>query len=172
MLLDSWIKHHKQLDYDANGQWASSGSVLQPLLDAMLEEPYFALAAPKSTGRDLFNMYWLDQYTLNEYLPEDVARTLVALTAHSIYQALEAQLPDEIYLCGGGAHNTLLKNDLQMLFSKIKIDTTDSLGVGVDWLEAIAFAWLAHQCLQQQTANLPAVTGARGHRILGAIYQK
>lgn len=172
MLLDSWIKHHKQLDYDAHGQWASSGNVLQPLLDAMLEEPYFALAAPKSTGRDLFNRYWLDQYGLNDYLPEDVARTLVALTAYSIYHALQSQLPDEIYLCGGGAHNTLLKNDLQTLFGSIKIDTTDSLGVGVDWLEAIAFAWLAHQCLHQQTANLPAVTGAKGHRILGAIYQK
>jgi anhydro-N-acetylmuramic acid kinase len=96
----------------------------------------------------------------------------VALTAYSIYHALQSQLPDEIYLCGGGAHNTLLKNDLQTLFGSIKIDTTDSLGVGVDWLEAIAFAWLAHQCLHQQTANLPAVTGAKGHRILGAIYQK
>jgi anhydro-N-acetylmuramic acid kinase len=172
MLLDSWIKQHKNLDYDANGAWASTGQVITPLLTAMLSEPYFKMPAPKSTGRDLFNMHWLNQHLKDHaYQPHDVARTLVALTAHSIHDALLPTIPDEMYLCGGGAHNALLKNDLQALFADVHIDTTDSLGIGVDWLEAIAFAWLARQCLHQQTANLPAVTGAKGERILGAIYQ-
>lgn len=171
MLLDSWIQQHQQRDYDANGEWASTGKVIEALLENLLEEPYFQLPPPKSTGRDLFNSNWLNQYLSNEYRPEDVARTLVALTAESIYRACIEDLPDEIYLCGGGAHNGLLKKDLQALFGKVKVDTTDSLGVSVDWLEAIAFAWLARQCLNQQTANLPVVTGAQGNRILGAIYQ-
>jgi len=138
----------------------------------MLLEPYFKLSAPKSTGRDLFNLDWLNQFQIAAYLPEDVARTLVMLTALTIYQAVTTGLPDEIYLCGGGAHNSLLKNDLQTLFGNIPVDTTEALGIGVDWLEAIAFAWLACACLNQQAANLPAVTGAKGPRILGAIYQK
>lgn len=177
MLLDAWIKQHQNLDYDANGAWASTGQVITPLLSSMLAEPYFALAPPKSTGRDLFNDHWLNQHLSNtNYLPKDVARTLVALTAHSIYDVLVKYcgMVDEIYLCGGGAHNTLLINDLQKLLDsagKVKVDTTDALGVGVDWVEAIAFAWLAKQCINQQTANLPKVTGARGARILGAIYQ-
>lgn len=172
MLLDSWIKQHQHLDYDANGQWASTGRIIQPLLGAMLAEPYFKWPAPKSTGRDLFNIAWLNQYLSTDYLPQDVARTLVALSAQTIYDALACQLPDEIYLCGGGAHNGLLKDDLQTLFGDIPIDTTTRLGIGVDWLEAIAFAWLARQCLNQKTASLPAVTGAKGPRVLGAIYQK
>jgi len=102
-----------------------------------------------------------------------VAHTLVALTAHTIANALHQHCNkvDEIYLCGGGAHNSLLKNELQMLLADTKIDSTDNLGIGVDWLEAIAFAWLAKQCLEMKTANLPEVTGAKGARILGAIYQ-
>jgi anhydro-N-acetylmuramic acid kinase len=174
MLLDAWIKQHQNLDYDANGAWASTGKVIAPLLSEMLADPYFKLAPPKSTGRDLFNDAWLATLLANTgYLPQDVARTLVALTAHSIHDALLQHCDgvDEIYLCGGGARNGLLKDCLQTLLGSVKVDTTDTLGIGVDWLEAIAFAWLARQCLQQQTANLPAVTGAKGARILGAIYQ-
>lgn len=174
MLLDAWIKQHLNLDYDANGAWASTGKVIAPLLAKMLAEPYFKLAPPKSTGRDLFNDAWLAQHLAGtDYLPQDVACSLVALTAHSIHEALVQHCGDvdEIYLCGGGAHNSLLINNLQTLLGNVKVDTTDRLGIGVDWLEAIAFAWLARQCLHQQTANLPAVTGAKGARILGAIYQ-
>jgi anhydro-N-acetylmuramic acid kinase len=174
MLLDAWIRQHQNLDYDANGAWASTGKVIAPLLSEMLAEPYFKLAPPKSTGRDLFDDTWLtERLTGTAYLPQDVAHTLVALTAHSIHKALQQFCGDvdEIYLCGGGARNGLLKSSLQTLLGSVKVDNTDTLGIGVDWLEAIAFAWLARQCLQQQTANLPAVTGARGARILGAIYQ-
>lgn len=174
MLLDAWIKQHQNLDYDANGAWANTGKVIVSLLSEMLAEPYFKLAPPKSTGRDLFNDAWLTKYLLGTgYLPQDVAHTLVAFTAHSIHDALlqHCDHVDEIYLCGGGAHNHLLKNSLQTLLGNVRVDTTDTLGIGVDWVEAIAFAWLARQCLHQQTANLPAVTGAKGARILGAIYQ-
>lgn len=179
MLLDAWIKQHKNLDYDVNGAWASTGEVLAPLLSAMLAEPYFSLTPPKSTGRDLFNDSWLAKYLMDEsYRPQDVARTLIALTAHSIHNALlqNCGIVDEVYLCGGGAHNALLKNSLQTLFDGIKLEsvkvaTTDALGIGVDWVEAVAFAWLAKRCLDKTTANLPEVTGASGARILGAIYQ-
>lgn len=174
MLLDAWIKQHKNLDYDANGAWASTGAVLEPLISMMLTEPYFSFVPPKSTGRDLFNDTWLAQkLSSTNYRPQDVARTLVALTAHSIHDALVSACGsiDEVYLCGGGAHNVLLKNSLQSLLGDTKVDSTDALGIGVDWVEAIAFAWLAKQCLDKQTANLPEVTGAKGTRILGAIYQ-
>lgn len=174
MLLDAWIKQHKNLNYDANGAWASTGEIITPLLAAMLTEPYFALTPPKSSGRDLFNDAWLSQHiAVSDYRPQDVAYTLVSLTAHSIYNALQRHCSDvdEIYLCGGGAHNALLVGQLQNLLGRKKVNTTDKLGVGVDWVEAIAFAWLAKLCLNQQTASLPEVTGAKGARILGAIYQ-
>lgn len=174
MLLDTWIKQHLNLDYDANGAWASTGKVIEPLLSAMLTEPYFALPPPKSTGRDLFNTSWLNRYLLNgNYQPNDVAHTLVALTAHTIHQALTQYCSDvdEAYLCGGGAKNSLLTQHLNFLLGEKKLATTDDLGIGIDWVEAIAFAWLARQCLNQQTANLPEVTGAKSARILGAIYQ-
>ena len=174
MLLDAWIKQHKNLDYDANGAWANSGQVIPDLLAAMLADPYFALVPPKSTGRDLFNDSWLAaKLAGGDYLAQDVARTLVALTAHSIVDALHHSCShvDTVYLCGGGAHNTLLKNCLQTLLGETKVESTADLGIGVDWVEAIAFAWLAKQCLDKKTANLPAVTGARAARILGAIYQ-
>jgi len=174
MLLDAWIKQHKNLDYDANGAWANSGQVIPTLLAAMLADPYFALVPPKSTGRDLFNDTWLlAKLAGGDYLAQDVARTLVALTAHSIVDALHRNCSpvDTVYLCGGGAHNTLLKNCLQALLGETKVESTARLGIGVDWVEAIAFAWLAKQCFDKKTANLPAVTGASGPRILGAIYQ-
>lgn len=174
MLLDAWIKQHKNLDYDANGAWASTGQVIAPLLSTMLAEPYFALTPPKSTGRDLFNTAWLAQQLAHEnYAPQDVARTLVELTAQSIVGSLQDHCGalDRVYLCGGGANNRLLKERLHALLKPTSVENTDALGIGVDWLEAIAFAWLAKQCLTQQTANLAAVTGAQGARILGAIYQ-
>ncbi len=174
MLLDAWIKQHQNLDYDANGGWASTGQVIAPLLESMLADPYFALSPPKSTGRDLFNDHWLSKKISGQhYAAQDVARTLVALTAHTIVDSLQHYCGsvDEVYLCGGGAHNSLLRLSLQTLLADIRVESTDILGVGVDWLEAIAFGWLAKQTLDKKTANLPEVTGAKGARILGAIYQ-
>ncbi len=172
MLLDAWAKLHLGKDYDADGSWAASGVVLDALLFGMLAEPYFSMSPPKSTGRDLFNDDWLKRHLLYPHLrPQDVARTLVALTAHSICDALnKCGDVNEVYLCGGGAHNTLLKNSLQELLGNTKVLTTDDLGVGVDWVEAVAFAWLAKQTLENKPSNLPTVTGAKGLRVLGAIY--
>jgi len=174
MLLDAWIKQHLNLDYDADGAWASTGIVIEPLLSEMLSAPYFSLAPPKSTGRDLFNHLWLNDFLNNtNYRPNDVARTLLELTACSIHRSLMGHCGavDEVYLCGGGAKNNLLVRQLQSLLGDINLNNIDELGIGIDWAEAVAFAWLARQCLHQQTANLPEVTGAKGARILGAIYQ-
>ena len=171
MLLDAWTKQHLGKDYDANGAWASTGEVVKSLLIQMLAEPYFALPPPKSTGRDLFNDAWLEQYLI-DCRPQDIARTLVALTAHTIHDALAQYCGnvDSVYLCGGGAHNALLIKHLKELLGNIKLATTAELGVGVDWVEAVAFAWLAKQTLDHKPSNLPAVTGAKGLRVLGAIY--
>lgn len=173
MLLDAWTKLHLDKAYDEDGAWASTGVVLDALLYDMLAEPYFVMPPPKSTGRDLFNEDWLKRHLLYPHLrPQDVARTLVALTAQSIHDALgKCGDVDEVYLCGGGARNILLKNSLQSLFGETKVLFTDVLGVGVDWVEAAAFAWLAKQTLENKPGNLPTVTGAKGLRVLGAIYQ-
>ncbi len=172
MLLDSWVKQQLGKDYDLNGAWAATGVVLENFLNSALSEPYFAKPPPKSTGRDLFNDDWLKRYILYPHCrPQDIARTLVALTAHTINQAINLHCNDvdEIYLCGGGAHNVLLVEDLQTLLST-KIAKTDTLGVGVDWVEAAAFAWLASQTLANKPSNLPVVTGANAPRVLGAIF--
>ena len=174
MLIDAWTKLRHGKNYDANGAWAATGVVLDSLLFDMLAEPYFALPPPKSTGRDLFNDNWLKQHLLYPHLrSQDVARTLVELTAQTIVDAIlkTCHTVDEVYLCGGGAHNALLVECLKTkLASNISLANTDTLGVGVDWLEAVAFAWLAQQTLAGKTSNLPEVTGAAGARILGAIY--
>jgi anhydro-N-acetylmuramic acid kinase len=172
MLIDQLTKQTIGQDYDADGAWAATGMVLDVLLSDMLAEPYFALSAPKSTGRDLFNAAWVKQHSLYLHLkPQDLGRTLVALTAHSIHAAISSCGEiDDIYCCGGGAHNSLLMADLQTLLGDVPVKTTEAFGIGVDWVEAVAFAWLAQQTIDQQPSNLPAATGAKGPRVLGAIY--
>ncbi|MGP1716952.1 MAG: anhydro-N-acetylmuramic acid kinase [Methylophilus sp.] len=172
MLLDQWTQQHTGQAYDANGDWSASGQVNSTLLQAMLAEPYLAQTAPKSTGRDLFNQHWLAQHlqAINDR-PENIARTLLELTAISIADAIRRFCPDikEAYVCGGGAHNGLLMHRLSALID-CTIEPTDTLGVDIDWVEAVAFAWLAQRCVDGLSGNLPAVTGAQGPRILGAIY--
>lgn len=174
ILLDHWVKLNLGQEYDADGAWAATGNVHQSFLESMLAEPYFALPPPKSTGRDLFNEVWLKQHILYPYCcsPEDVARTLVELTAYTIHQAITQYCPavDEVYLCGGGAHNRLLRDSLQSKLDNTPLSITDALGIDVDWVEATAFAWLAQQALKNKPSNLPSATGANGLRVLGAIY--
>jgi anhydro-N-acetylmuramic acid kinase len=183
MLIDSWAKLRLGKDYDKNGEWAASGVVIDSLLSNMLAEPYFALPPPKSTGRDLFNDNWLKQHLLYPHLrSQDVARTLTALTAHSIVDALnKCGEVDEVYLCGGGAHNGLLVDALQTNIheacgatgvKETVVSTTKALSIDVDWVEAVAFAWLAKQTIDNKPSNLPTVTGAKGLRVLGTIYPK
>lgn len=174
VLLDAWIQEKRSLAFDKNGTWASSGTVNEQLLKRMLEEPFFTTQGPKSTGRELFNLSWL-QNTLNALPPiaeQDVQATLAQFTVDSIVQAIiQAQAnTQEIWVCGGGARNTDLLNRLRQSLPSCVVDTTDELGISADWMEAMAFAWLAHCCLEGIPSNRPAVTGAKGRRILGAIY--
>ena len=172
LLLDTWIARHLGKPYDTGGAWAASGKVIPDLLQRLLAEPYFAARPPKSTGRDLFNLDWLDRHLHGGEAPEDVQATLLALTSSSIAAAVQRFCAgtQEIYLCGGGAHNEALVSSLQQALPRCRIQKTEVLGIAADWMEAIAFAWLARQTLRLRPGNLPAVTGARHPCVLGAIY--
>ncbi|HSM98617.1 MAG TPA: anhydro-N-acetylmuramic acid kinase, partial [Gallionella sp.] len=173
LLMDAWCMRHLGKPYDDNGAWAVSGKVLPALLEQLLAEPYFALPAPKSSGRDLFNMIWLQSKLRGNEVAADVQATLLELTCRSIALAIQKHCPGakEIYLCGGGAHNQTLHNRLVALLPDSSVETTNTLGVDGDYLEAIAFAWLAQQALQGRPANLPQVTGAQHPCLLGAVYR-
>ena len=172
LLMDAWISRHKGKRFDENGTWAANGKVIPELLQRMLAEPYFSEPPPKSTGRDLFNLAWLQIHLTGNEALEDVQATLLALTGDSIVSAVQHYCPGtgEIYLCGGGAHNQALFSHLQRMLPQCRIQKTDALGIAADWMEAIAFAWLAQQTLHLHPANLPAVTGAGHPCVLGAIY--
>jgi anhydro-N-acetylmuramic acid kinase len=173
LLMDSWIKRNLGDSYDRNGAWAASGAVIPALLQTLLNEPYMLSPPPKSCGRDLFNMRWLEQKLHGNEAPADVQATLLALTGEAISASIQdyCQGAEEVYLCGGGAHNLALASYLSNKLPDCHIQSTDQLGIEADWLEAIAFAWLAQQTLHGSCANLPEATGARHPCILGAIYQ-
>lgn len=172
MLMDAWIEKIKDQAYDQDGSWAAEGKVIEPLLQKLLAEPFFALSPPKSTGRDLFSLSWLMDRIGEDYADADIQRTLLELTAQTITHAVQRHCADteEIYLCGGGAYNRTLVSRLRDLLQPVKIALSDELGINVNHVESAAFAWLAQQCLLHRPGNLPAVTGAKGPRILGAIY--
>lgn len=175
VLMDLWIARHQGRAYDADGAWAATGLVDPTLLGILLDEPYFTLAAPKSTGRDLFHADWLDarlaQLT-HAVKPEDVQATLTALTATTISRAIHDESADvsAVYVCGGGAENGALMRQLDAALPHATVQSTDVLGVAPNRVEALAFAWLGYRFMQRLPGNLPAVTGARGERILGALY--
>ena len=174
VLLDAWIHRHQGQPYDRDGNWAASGQVNHQLLTLLLSDDFFATHGPKSTGRELFNLPWLDAHLASfpALAPEDVQATLLELTARSISEALIEAQPDteDVLICGGGAHNTALMQRLQALLPACELASTADYGIEPDWLEAMAFAWLAHCCIEGIAANRPSVTGARGLRTLGAIY--
>lgn len=173
VLLDAWIKHCRGDEFDAGGAWARSGRTQQALLEHFLSDPYFALTGPRSTGREHFNLAWLQGHLReHRWAAEDIQATLLELTAVSASQALQEAQPEtrNLYVCGGGARNTALMERIAILLPGCEVSTSDALGIPPDWMEAAAFAWLAHCCLERICANRPAVTGARGPRILGAIY--
>ncbi|MDX2318996.1 MAG: anhydro-N-acetylmuramic acid kinase [Moritella sp.] len=191
-LLDAWFtaKNNSDKNYDEDGQWAKSGVIIQPLLSLLLQHPYFELTPPKSTGRELFNLAWLQAYldnnlynkaknTRQSYSDADVQRTLTRFTAVSIANEVinldldnngSQSISTEVYICGGGAANPLLMADLAELLPNRPVMTTAEIGIAPDWVEAIAFAWLAKQHIHKQPGNLPAVTGACRSAILGALY--
>ena len=172
-LLDSWTRRHLTVNYDRDGAWAASGNVVPELLQQFLLDPYFAATAPKSTGREYFNEAWLDRHLAgNTLTTADVQATLTELTARTIADAVAA-LPfyaNEIFICGGGAYNAYLMTRLEALLHPRMLGSTELLGIAPSWVEAAAFAWLAQQTLHNKPGNEPAVTGAKAHRILGAIY--
>lgn len=175
VLLDGWIARHQGKDYDADGAWGASGSVDAALLAALLDEPYFHQPAPKSTGRDLFHMAWLDAHLARfaALAPADVQATLTQLTARTIADAirLESRDVDAVYVCGGGAYNgTLLRMLAVALGEGVAVESTAALGVAPNRVEALAFAWLGYRFMAREPGNMPAVTGAKGPRILGALY--
>ena len=172
LLMDAWIQSHLDKRYDRDGAWAGSGHVAQPLLQQWLEDPYFASPPPKSTGRDYFNLDWLKATLPDGMPPADVQATLLELTARSIADAINRFCPGlgTLFACGGGARNSALLSRIGALLPQITVDKTDALGIDADWVEAIAFAWLAWRFSQRLPGNLPAVTGAAGPRILGALY--
>ena len=183
VLMDLWCARQRGEDYDRDGAWARSGRVDAALLEILLAEPYFAAPAPKSTGRDLFNADWLAAKLArrNDLAPPApdaaaVQATLLALTARTIAAAAAAasaaSANTEVLVCGGGANNSALMAALAAELAPRRVSTTATDGVAVEHVEALAFAWLARQALAGQPGNLPAVTGARGLRVLGAIHPR
>ena len=172
LLMDAWCMQHLGKPYDQNGAWAASGRMLPALLKKMQADPFFTLLPPKSCGRDLFNMAWLNDKLQGTELAEDVETTLLELTCRTIAKAIRQYCKGaaEIYLCGGGAHNLTLSQRLGLLLPDSSIQSTDVLGVSGDYLEATAFAWLAQQAMRGKPANLPLVTGATHSCVLGAIH--
>ena len=175
-LLDGWAARHLGQPYDDGGRWAAGGSVLPPLLQRLLAEPFFAASPPKSSGRDLFNLRWLEAQLQGDEAPQDVQATLLELSARSIADALQAHARPllaggtAMWVCGGGAHNTALMQRLRALLPQLRIATSEERGIGVSEVEAAAFAWLAHRFCERLPGNEPAATGAHGPRVLGALH--
>lgn len=170
-LLDAWATRHLDAARDDGGAWAASGRVDDGLLGALLAEPYFTAPPPKSTGREHFNLDWLDARLAAGLAPADVQATLLALSARTIADALRASGAREVYACGGGVHNAALMAALRRELPEARVDTTATLGLDPDFVEAAGFAWLARARLAGQPGNLPSVTGARGPRLLGGIFR-
>ena len=178
VLLDGWVRRHGRGTFDRDGAWSASGIVDAKLLERLAGDGWFALPPPKSTGRDLFDLAWLDS-SLNDGEARDAAdvqATLAALTARAIVDSLlvHAAMPDELIVCGGGAYNADLLARLAEGFAarghRVKVTTSAAVGIAPEHVEALAFAWLAMRCVAGEPGNLPAVTGAAGPRVLGAIY--
>jgi len=175
VLIDAWAAEHLGEPVDRDGRWAAGGRVYAPLLAALLDEPFFTLAPPKSTGRDRFNRDWLDRklagFTVD---PRDVQATLTQLTAAVIGHTIDRYFAEaaEVVVCGGGAFNATLMRMLAQACAPRPVVASDALGVAPDQVEAMAFAWLAREFVGHRCANLPAVTGARGPRPLGALYPR
>ncbi len=174
LLMDAWIERHRGDRYDEAGNWAAQGRVLPGLLERFLQDAFFAASPPKSCGRSEFHMSWLESHLAGSERPEDVQATLLELTALSATQAINRWCgePNELFVCGGGARNSALMARLQHHLPNRRVASTDFLGQPADWVEAVAFAWLAWRTLHGEPGNLPEVTGARGTRVLGAIYPR
>lgn len=175
MLLDAWAECHLGKRMDEDGRFAATGKTHEGLLASLLSDSYFALAPPKSTGREHFNVAWLAAVLKNyDSIPaHDVQATLCELTAASIADAVRRHAPaaEQVLICGGGAHNIHLMQRLRARLQPCAVDSTEKYAASPDWTEAMAFAWLAKQTLEGKTGNLPSVTGAKRAVVLGGIYR-
>lgn len=173
-LMDAWCLAHTGAPYDDGGAWAAGGTVHAALLKALLDDAFFAKAPPKSTGRDLFNTPWLQAHlrTWPGIAAQDIQATLTELTTRACAQSVLQHAPGcaQLLVCGGGALNDQLMLRLQAHLKDCHVSSTATFGVLPVQVEAIAFAWLARQCCKRDPASLPGVTGAKGPRVLGAIY--
>ena len=172
VLLDEWARRHIGKDYDEDGRWASRGKVDGKLLERLMAEPFLCASPPKSTGRELFHIGWLEERLPGGCDPVDVQATLLEFTARSIVEALDRFCPGtgQIYLAGGGARNAALVERISRLAGARAVATTEALGVATGHVESMAFAWLAMKCVMREPVDLTAATGAHGPRVLGAIY--
>ncbi len=172
-LMDAWSLRQRGVAFDRDGAWAAAGSVDPILFERLLGEPWLRLPPPKSTGRDLFHLDWLDAF-LEGLSPSagDVQATLLAFSARTIADALRGTLPQcrRLIGCGGGVHNGALMRALQAELPELRVESAAAHGIDPDFVEALGFAWLAGETLAGRAGNLPGVTGARGPRVLGAIY--
>lgn len=171
VLMDAWIEKVNHVRYDRDAMWARSGKVIPQLLESLKQEKFFSQVPPKSTGRELFNLPWLEA-RLNGEKPEDVQRTLVSFTAETVTDAIRNFAPHikELRVCGGGAKNPLMISELALLNPELVVTTTADLGVDPQDVEGLAFAWLAYRFDRRESGNLPSATGASGSRILGCLY--
>ena len=172
VLLDGWVRRHIGEHYDKDGEWASRGHTDTALLERLLDEPFLKSPPPKSTGRELFRLEWLERRLAPGTAPADVQSTLTDFTAHAIVGAIDRFCGDtqEIYLAGGGARNGALVARIKALARNRPVAPTDVLGVPTSHVESMAFAWLAMKCVRREPVDLTAATGAKGPRVLGAIY--
>ncbi|MBV53048.1 MAG: anhydro-N-acetylmuramic acid kinase [Coxiellaceae bacterium] len=175
ILLDAWCEKHTKKPYDDMGQWAQSGKTHHQLLEHLLRHPYFKSSPPKSTGRESFNLEWLNtiiRQIPSPISPEDTQATLVELTAQTIADSIQQYQinPTTITVCGGGAYNEYLLRRLASHCKNYTIRTTSTFGINPEWVEACAFAWFAQQTLEKRTINLMEITGATRPSVLGAIY--
>ena len=174
VLLDAWAQRHLGSPFDTDGAWGARGRVEPRLLARLLDDEYFQRPPPKSTGRERFNLPWLEARLDPGLAPEDVQATLMELTAHAIAEAIErfGAAAEEIYLCGGGARNRVLASRIAALAGSRRLADTDALGIAAGAVEAAAFAWLAMKCVRREAIDYSRITGADGARILGAIYPR
>jgi anhydro-N-acetylmuramic acid kinase len=172
VLLDGWASRHLGTEFDEDGRWAASGRTDAALLEQLMREPFLALPPPKSTGRELFGLEWLEKRLPPDHDPANVQSTLTDFTARCIVEAIERFCPltQDIYLAGGGARNATLVERITRMAAPRKVAVTDALGVPGSHVECMAFAWLALKCVRREAVDLTAVTGARHPSILGAIY--
>jgi len=173
-LMDQWIQHHLGRPFDENGQWASSGKIVPKLLARLLQDPYFERPPPKSTGTEHFSLGYLQGHLKElEHAPaEDVQATLLTLSAKTIASHLTRWAPEteEVLVCGGGSHNRRLMEELTANLAPARLGTTREAGIDPDWVEAMAFAWLAARTLAGEAGNLPSATGALQPVVLGGVY--